>query len=93
MLYERMRFPDISTGYIVKVSIHVPVALHDTFDFAPIAKGEISKGLLSEMTKSRMGDAPQHVKLYPFLGRQANKLYLLEHLSVWVHLGVVVEDV
>ena len=74
------------------MTINVPEELHDRFDYAPIFKNTIDPDLLAEETRARIGKV-QNVKLYPYLGRQANKMYHIEHLKTWCDLGVVVEDV
>lgn len=79
-------------GYMIVADLDVPLEMHDTLDFAPIAKRSTDPSELSELQRERQqifGGNMNQEKLMPFLGKQEEVGHHIELLKFYTeHMGV-----
>jgi hypothetical protein len=87
---------DAAKGYLVEVSFRVPQHLHDTLDYAPVAKRTVELHELSEYQRTiaeKLGATTGTEKLIPDLGVHRKVLYHIGLLKFWVEMGVEIFEV
>jgi hypothetical protein len=79
-------------GYMIVADLDVPIEMHDSLDFAPIAKRSTDPSELSELQRERLqlfGGSANQEKLMPFLGKQEEVGHHIELLKFYTeHMGV-----
>ena len=82
--------------YFVEVSFRVPAHLHDSLDYAPVARRVVDPSELSSYQRAvgeKLGFCTRTPKLVPYLGEHRNELYHVALLKFWLEKGIELTEV